>query len=57
MRSRTGKIDAFFWVGGLPTAAITDLASSAGREDQAGRPCRPGAGDEQEITAISTCRT
>ena len=24
------KIDAFFWVGGLPTAAITDLANSIG---------------------------
>jgi uncharacterized protein len=24
------KIDAFFWVGGLPTAAITDLANSPG---------------------------
>ena len=24
------KIDAFFWVGGLPTAAVTDLAHSPG---------------------------
>jgi hypothetical protein len=24
------KIDAFFWVGGLPTAAVTDVASSPG---------------------------
>src|SRR5688572_31709650 len=24
------KIDAFFWVGGLPTAAVTDLANSSG---------------------------
>jgi len=24
------KIDAFFWVGGLPTAAVTDLAASPG---------------------------
>jgi TRAP transporter TAXI family solute receptor len=24
------KIDAFFWLGGVPTAAVTDLASSAG---------------------------
>ena len=24
------KIDAFFWVGGLPTAAVTDLSSSPG---------------------------
>jgi uncharacterized protein len=25
---KDGKIDAFFWVGGLPTAAITDLAAT-----------------------------
>ena len=25
-----GKIDAFFWVGGLPTAAVTDLANTPG---------------------------
>ena len=24
------KIDAFFWVGGLPTAAVTDLAATPG---------------------------
>ncbi|MDD5169656.1 MAG: TAXI family TRAP transporter solute-binding subunit [Syntrophales bacterium] len=27
---KDGKIDAFFWVGGLPTAAILDLAASPG---------------------------
>ena len=27
---KDGKIDAFFWVGGLPTAAVTDLAHSVG---------------------------
>ncbi len=27
---KDGKIDAFFWVGGLPTAAVTDLANSPG---------------------------
>ena len=32
------KIDAFFLVGGVPTAAITDLAATPGHEDQAGRP-------------------
>ena len=26
--TKDGKIDAFFWVGGLPTAAITDLAAT-----------------------------
>ncbi len=26
------KIDAFFWVGGLPTAAVTDLANSPGQK-------------------------
>jgi uncharacterized protein len=25
---KDGKVDAFFWVGGLPTAAITDLAAT-----------------------------
>ncbi len=43
------KIDAFFWVGGLPTAAVTDLANTPGRQDQDDRPRRPGAGDEQEV--------
>ena len=27
---KDGKIDAFFWVGGIPTAAVTDLAASPG---------------------------
>jgi TRAP transporter TAXI family solute receptor len=27
---KDGKIDAFFWVGGLPTAAVSDLANSPG---------------------------
>jgi hypothetical protein len=27
---KDGKIDAFFWVGGLPTAAVQDLASTPG---------------------------
>nr|WP_275403471.1 TAXI family TRAP transporter solute-binding subunit [Ramlibacter algicola] len=27
---KDGKIDAFFWVGGLPTAAVSDLASTPG---------------------------
>jgi TRAP transporter TAXI family solute receptor len=27
---KDGKIDALFWVGGLPTAAVTDLASTPG---------------------------
>jgi TRAP transporter TAXI family solute receptor len=26
--TKDGKIDAFFWVGGLPTAAVTDLAAT-----------------------------
>jgi TRAP transporter TAXI family solute receptor len=25
---KDGKIDAFFWVGGLPTASVTDLANT-----------------------------
>ena len=27
---KDGKIDVFFWVGGLPTAAVTDLANTPG---------------------------
>ena len=27
------KIDAFFWVGGVPTAAVTDLAATLGEVD------------------------
>lgn len=27
---KDGKIDAFFWVGGLPTAAVTDLGNTPG---------------------------
>src|SRR4051812_25182280 len=29
---KDGKIDAFFWVGGLPTAAVSDLANSPGNK-------------------------
>jgi TRAP transporter TAXI family solute receptor len=29
-RLKDGKIDAFFWVGGLPTAAVTDLGATPG---------------------------
>src|SRR3954462_5286596 len=29
---KDGKIDAFFWVGGLPTAAISDLANTPGNK-------------------------
>jgi len=29
---KDGKIDAFFWVGGLPTAGVTDLASTPGTQ-------------------------
>ena len=42
------KIDAFFWVGGLPTAAVTDLGATPS-EDQDDRPCRYGRKDEQEV--------
>src|SRR4030095_1849952 len=27
---KDGKVDAFFWVGGLPTASVTDLANTPG---------------------------
>ena len=29
---KDGKIDAFFWVGGLPTAGVTDLANTPGNK-------------------------
>ena len=29
---KDGKIDAFFWVGGLPTASVTDLANTPGNK-------------------------
>jgi TRAP transporter TAXI family solute receptor len=29
---KDGKIDALFWVGGVPTAAISDLASTPGKK-------------------------
>lgn len=29
---KDGKIDAFFWVGGLPTAAVTDVANTPGNK-------------------------
>lgn len=29
---KDGKIDAFFWVGGLPTAAVSDLANTPGKK-------------------------
>jgi len=29
---KDGKIDAFFWVGGVPTPSITDLASTPGKK-------------------------
>jgi TRAP transporter TAXI family solute receptor len=29
---KDGKIDAYFWVGGLPTAAVTDLAATPGQK-------------------------
>ncbi|MEK7375010.1 MAG: TAXI family TRAP transporter solute-binding subunit [Thermodesulfobacteriota bacterium] len=31
---KDGKIDAFFWVGGIPTAAVTDLAATPGTKIQ-----------------------
>jgi TRAP transporter TAXI family solute receptor len=29
---KDGKIDAFFWVGGVPTAAVSDLAATPGKK-------------------------
>ncbi len=27
------KLDAFFWVGGIPTSSVTDLGATPGHED------------------------
>ena len=43
------KIDAFFWVGGLPTAAVTDLANTPGIKIKMIDHADAGAGDEQEV--------
>jgi len=41
---KDGKIDAFFWVGGLPTAAVTDLGATPGVKNETdwtrGRACK-----------------
>ncbi len=46
---KDGKIDAFFWVGGLPTAGGDRPRQHAGHQDQDDRPRRRGGGDEQEV--------
>ena len=46
---KDGKIDAFFWVGGLPTAAVTDLANTPGIKIKMIDHADAGAGDEQEV--------
>ena len=46
---KDGKIDAFFWVGGLPTAAVTDLAATPGTKIKMIDHADVGAGDEQEV--------
>ena len=43
------KIDAFFWVGGLPTAAVTDLAATPGVKIKMIDHRRSRAGHEQEV--------
>ena len=46
---KDGKIDAFFWVGGLPTAAVTDLANTPGTKIKMIDHADARAGDEQEL--------
>ena len=45
------KIDAFFWVGGVPTAAVTDLAATPGIKMKMLDHAEVVDGDEQEIRA------
>ena len=46
---KDGKIDAFFWVGGLPTAAVTDLANTPGTKIKMIDHADVVRGDEQEV--------
>ena len=46
---KDGKIDAFFWVGGLPTAAVTDLANTPNTKVKLIDHADAVAGDEQEV--------
>ena len=46
---KDGKIDAFFWVGGLPTAAVTDLANTPGIKIKMIDHAEVVRGDEQEV--------
>ena len=48
------KIDAFFWSGGVPTAAVTDLARHPGDEDQAPRPRRRHPEARAEVRSART---
>ena len=43
------KIDAFFWVGGVPTAAVTDLAATPGIKIKLIDHAEVGRRDEQEV--------
>ena len=43
------KIDAFFWVGGLPTASVTDFGSNARDQNKTHWPCGCGSQDEGNL--------
>ena len=43
------KLDAFFWVGGIPTPAVTDLGATPGLKLKLIDHSRRGRGDGQEI--------
>src|ERR687896_505962 len=48
------KIDAFFWVGGLPTAAVTDLANSPGVKIKIAKDVYNGmAKDNEQATVMN----
>ena len=55
-RLKDGKIDAFFWSGGLPTAAIQDLAHTPGSHDPAGAERRRAAPLQRDLRRCSTFR-
>ena len=53
---KDGKIEAFFWSGGLPTAAVQDLSHSPGHDDAAAAERGPAAGAAAATTASCTFR-
>ena len=56
-RSRTRSSTPIFWVGGMPTSAVTDLGATPGHQAEARRSRRRGRRDGQEVRAAVRART